>query len=144
MKYKAWILLVLVLVLQPVMVPADPSPAQSITHPGSKCVVEATAGEYPLYKVTRSGNVIYAPRSDGISKAVFSPNGRYIAFSGSEVEGVDIKPGMFDHSVVVLECKTGALRGFMKGFPAPDLRWDGNDRLRYTDSASGKEIKIKL
>ena len=144
MKYSTWILIGIILVLQPILATADPSPARSITHPGSKCVVESTAGEYPLYKVTRGGNVIYAPRSDGISKAVFSPNGRYIAFSGSEVEGVDIKPGVYDHSVVILECDTGALRGFMKGFPAPDLRWDGNGRLRYTDSASGKEIKIEL
>lgn len=144
MRPLAKIAIFLFLIYTPVFLVADPSPARSITHPESKCVVENTAGEYPLYKVKRDGKVIYAPQSDGISNAIFSPNGRYIAFSGSEVSGVDIKPGMFDYAVTILECDTGVLKGFVEGFPNPDLRWDGNNSLRFTDSASGKEIKIKL
>ena len=80
----------------------------------------------------------------GLLKQSSPLNGRYIAFSGSEISGVDIKPGTFDYSVVILECDTGALRGFTKGFPNPDLRWVGSNSLRFTDSASGKEIEIKL
>ena len=140
----AWISIFLFLIYTPVSLLADPKPAQSITHPESKCVVESTAGEYPFYKVKREGKIIYAPKSDGIIKAIFFPNGRYIAFSVSDISGVDIKPGAFEYSVVILECYTGALRGFTKGFPNPDLRWVGSNSLRFTDSASGKVIEIKL
>jgi hypothetical protein len=144
MKQLAWISIFLFLIYTPVSLLADPRPAQSITHPESKCVVESTAGEYAFYKVKREGKIIYAPESDGIIKAIFSPNGRYIAFSGSEISAVDIKPGAYEYSVVILECDTGALRGFTEGFPHPDLSWVENDSLRFTDSASGKVIEIKL
>lgn len=144
MKIRISSITLAALLLNSPQVMADFAEAQSLTHPKSHCVIESTAAEYPRYQVKRDGKVIYAPKSDGISKAIFSPNGRYIAFSGSEVSGVDIKPGVFDYSVVVLECKTGVLKGFTQGFPNPDLKWEGNTALRYTDSASGKEIKIKL
>jgi hypothetical protein len=144
MKQLAWLSVCLFLICTPVSLLADPQPARSITHPESQCVVESTAGEYPFYKVKREGKIIYAPESDGIIKAIFSPNGRYIAFSGSEISPVDIKPGVYDYSVVILECDTGALRGFTEGFPNPDLSWVGNHSLRFTDSASGKVIEIKL
>ena len=144
MKQLAWKSIVLFLIYTPVSLLADPQPARTITHPESKCVVESTAGEYPFYNAKREGKIIYAPESDGIIKAVFSPNGRYIAFSGSEISYVDIRPGVFDYSVVILECDTGALRGFTKGFPNPDLRWVGNHGLQFTDAASGKVIEIRL
>ena len=143
MQQWAWLSIVLFLIYTPVSLLADPRPAQSITHPESKCVVESTAGEYVFYTVKREGKIIYAPRSDGIIKAIFSPNGRYIAFSGSEISPVDIKPGVYDYSVVILECDTGALRGFTEGFPLPDLSWVGNHGLRFTDSASGKVMEFK-
>ena len=144
MKQLAWLSVCLFLICTPVSLLADPQPARSITHPESQCVVESTAGEYPFYKVKREGKIIYAPESDGIIKAIFSPNGRYIAFSGSEISPVDIKPGVFDYSVVILECDTGTLRGFTEGFPNPDLSWVGNHSLRFTDAASGKVIEINL
>jgi hypothetical protein len=144
MKQLAWISILLFLIYTPVSLLADPTPAQSTTHPKSNCVVESTAGEYPFYKVKREGKVIYAPKSDGIIKAIFSPNGRYIAFSGSEISGVDITPGAFEYSVVILECHTGALQGFTKGFPNADLRWVESNSLRFTDSASGKVIDINF
>ncbi len=144
MKQLAWGSIFLFLICTPVSLLADPQAAQSITHPESKCVVESTAGEYPFYKAKREGEILYAPESDGIIKAVFSPNGRYIAFSGSEISYVDIRPGVFDYSLVILECDTGALRGFTKGFPNPDLKWLGNTSLRFTDAASGKVIEIRL
>ena len=144
MKQLAWNSIVLWLIYTPVSLLADPRPAQSITQPESKCVVESSAGEYAFYKVKREGKIIYAPESDGIIKAIFSPNGRYIAFSGSEISAVDIKPGAYEYSVVILECDTGALRGFTQGFPHPDPGWVGNHGLRFTDSASGKVIEIKF
>lgn len=144
MKLPALTSILFLLSCLPAISAADPSPAKVISHPKSACVVKSTAGEYPLYSVERNGKVIYAPKSDGIIKAVFSPDGRYIAFSGSEVSGVDIKPGVYDFSVVILECNTGALKGFTKGFPNPDLRWDGNSTLRYTDAATEREIRIQL
>ena len=144
MKLLARLSIGLFLIYTPFSLLADPQPARSITHPESKCVVESTAGEYPFYKVKREGKILYAPESDGIIKAIFSPDGRYIAFSGSEISPVDIKPGVFDYSVVILECDTGALRGFTKGYPNPDLRWVGNQSLRFTDAASGKVIEVKL
>ena len=144
MKQLAWTSLFPFLIYTPVSLLADPQPARSISHPASKCVVESTAGEYPFYKAKRGGKILYAPESDGIIKAIFSPNGRYIAFPGSEISPVDIKPGVFDYSVVILECDTGALRGFTEGFPDPDLRWVGNHSLRFTDAASGKVIEIRL
>jgi len=144
MKQFAGLSICLFLIHTPVALRADPQPARSITHPQSPCVVESTAGEYPFYKVKREGKILYAPESDGIIKAIFSPNGRYIAFSGSEISPVDIKPGVYDYSVVILECATGALRGFTEGYPHPDLSWVGNQGLRFTDSASGKVIEINL
>ncbi len=128
----------------PVCIFADPSPAKTITHQRSECIIESSQGEYPFYKVKHKGNVIYAPQSDGIAKAVFSPNGKYIAFSGSEISGVDIEPGIYDYSVVILECSTGALKGFAKGFPNPDLIWETHDKLRFTDAFSGKVVEIKV
>lgn len=144
MKFLTVTSVLFLLYCLPAISAADPSPAKVISHPKSACIVESTSGEYPLYSVERNGKVIYAPKSDGIIKAVFSPDGRYIAFSGSEVNGVDIKPGAYNFSVVVLECNTGSLKGFTKGFPNPDLRWDGNNSLRYTDSATEREIRIQL
>lgn len=121
---------------------ADPTPAGTISHPSSPCVVERSAGEYPRYVVKRDGRSIYAPTSDGIVVAAFSPDGRYIAFSGSEISGVDIEPGRHPYSVVVLECRTGALRGFERGVPEPDLAWRGHSALRFTDAATGKPVEL--
>lgn len=123
---------------------ADPSPKRTYKHPDSNCIIESTSGEYPHFKVIKDGKVVYEPQSDGIIKVVFSPNGEFIAFSGSEISGVDIKPGFFDYSVVILECSSGSLKGFRGGFPEPDLKWNNNRTLTYTDSATGKKIEIKL
>ena len=123
---------------------ADPSPAKKITHPKSDCIVEASAGEYPLYKVKRNGKIIYSPTSDGIIKAIFSPSGKQIAFSGSEISGVDIEKEVYEYAVVILECSTGKLSGFKEGFPNPDLTWVTEQKLRFTDAATEKEVIIDL
>ena len=99
---------------------------------------------YPHIKVVRDGKVIYEPQSDGIIKVIFSPNGKFIAFSGSEMNGVDIVPGVFDYSVVVLECVSGSLKGFAEGFPEPDLKWNNSNSLSFTDSASGKTVWLNI
>jgi len=123
---------------------ADPSPAKKITHPKSDCIVETSAGEYPLYKVKRNGKIIYSPASDGIIKAIFSPSGKQIAFSGSEISPVDIGKGKYEYAVVILECSTGKLIGFEEGFPYPDLTWVTEQKLRFTDAATEKEVIIDL
>lgn len=144
MRCLAKLSLTLLLAHLPFSLSADPSDASVMTHPKSKCVVESTAGEYPLYKVKRKGKTLYAPKSDGIIKAIFSPDGSHIAFSGSEISGVDIRPGFFEFSVVVLECETGTLIGFSEGFPLADLRWDTNRSLRFTDAVSEEELEFKF
>lgn len=135
--------LILVL-LVPNKLLADPSPAKTITHPKSDCMVEASAGEYPFYKVKRNGKIIYSPSSDGIIKAIFSPSGNQIAFSGSEISPVDIEKGKYEYAVVILECSTGKLIGFEEGFPHPDLTWLTEQKLRFTDAATEKEVIIDL
>jgi WD40 repeat protein len=141
-KYQA-IFLILVLLSQYNLL-ADQSVSEKISHPKSECIIEISGGEYPLYKVNCNGKIIYSPSSDGIVKAIFSPSGKQIAFSGSEINGVDIKKGEYDYSVVVLECSTGKLKGFKKGIPNPDLKWITENKLSFTDAATGKEVIIDL
>ena len=134
----------ILVLLSPNKLLADPSPAKKITHPKSECIVEISAGGYPLYKVNRNGKIIYSPTSDGIIKAIFSPSGRQIAFSGSEISGVDIEKGKYEYAVVILECSTGKLIGFEEGFPYPDLTWLTEQKLRFTDAATEKEVIIDV
>jgi hypothetical protein len=121
---------------------ADPQPARTIKHPKSDCIVYSSAGEYPLYVVKKNGRAIYSPASDGIEKALFSPSGEYIAFSGSEIDWVDIGDKAF--SIVVLKCSSGELKGFEKGYPGVETKWVDNMTLKYNDTASGKEITVKI
>jgi hypothetical protein len=144
MRHVNPIFFFILILLTPNKLLADPSLAKQISHPKSECIIKISAGEYPLYKVKRNGKIIYSPTSDGIIKAIFSPSGKHIAFSGSEISGVDIKKGEYEYSVVILECTTGKLSGFTKGFPNPDLTWVTEQKLRFTDAATGKEIIIDL
>jgi len=121
---------------------ADPQPPKTIKHPKSNCIVTASGGEYPLYVVKKAGEVIYAPISDGITKALFSPSGEYIAFFGSEIDWVDIKDKAF--SIVVLKCSSGELNGFEKGYPGIDTKWLDNMTIQYDDTFSGNEITVKI
>jgi hypothetical protein len=125
---------------------ADPSPPETIRHPEAGCVVEKSGGEYPLYVVKAGEEVMYSPESDGIIAALFSPSGRYIAFSGSEIAWVDIGDEYF--SVVVLECQSGDLRGIRKGYPSGEeslgLSWLNDTTLRYLDTHSEKEILLEI
>ena len=125
---------------------ADPSSPETIRHPKSKCIVQTSGGNYPSYIVKKEGDVIYSPKSDGIIKAVFSPNGKYIAFSGSEIDWVDI--GDKSYSVVVLNCESGILKGFMEGFPSGEesisLSWINDKTIRFFDTASEKEFTLEV
>ncbi len=114
---------------------ADPQEARNITHPSSECRVRSTAGEYPRYTVIKNGKVIYAPGSDGIIQAVFSPSGRYIALVGSEIDWVDIRPGE-GHSVVILDCTSERLTGYTNGYPQGDFQWITDKEFQYTDTAT--------
>ena len=125
---------------------ADPTPPETIKHPKAKCIVEKSGGEYPTYIVKTGKKVIYSPKSDGIIRVLFSPSGKYIAFSGSEIDGVDIEEEHF--SVVVLSCDSGIMNGFMKGFPSGEesigMSWVNDNTLKYFDTASEKEIILKI
>jgi hypothetical protein len=125
---------------------ADPSSPETIKHSKSECIVEASGGEYPSYVVKRGDKVIYSPESDGIVKVQFSPTGEYIAFSGSEIDWVDI--GDEYYSVVILECDSAILRGFEKGYPSGEesisMSWISDKTLKYFDTASEKEIVLEV
>ena len=139
MKFINPTFLLILILFTPYKLFADPSTAKQISHPKSECIIEISGGEYPLYKVKRNGKIIYSPSSDGIIKAIFSPSGKQNAFSGSEISKVE-----YEYSVVILECSTGKLSGFTEGFPNPDLTWVTEQKLRFTDAATEKEIIIDL
>lgn len=122
---------------------ADPMPKKTITHENSNCIVYSSGGEYPLYSAKIKGIVVYQPESDGISQAVFSPNGSLVAFVGSEIGGVDIKSSNKVFSVVILDCNSAKLTGYLNGFPNSDFKWLNENTFQYTDSANGKTIKFK-
>ena len=114
---------------------ADPKKARKITHSSSPCIVYSTEGEYPMYSVIKNDKKIYAPGSDGIIQAVFSPSGKYIAFVGSEIDWVDIRPGE-GHSVVILDCDSEKLTGYTNGYPKGDFKWITDKQFQYTDTAT--------
>ena len=95
-----------------------------------------------MFFAKKNGELIYAPQSDGIGQIVFSPSGRFIAFVGSEIAWVDIKPGD-DHSIVILDCESELLTGYINGFPMPDFKWETDRHFQYTNSATGELVKGK-
>ena len=125
---------------------ADPTPPETIKHPKAKCIIEKSGGEYPTFIVKTGEKVLYSPKSDGIIKVLFSSPGKYIAFSGSQIDGVDIDKEHF--SVVVLSCDSGIMKGFMKGFPSGEesieMSWVDDKTLKYFDTASEKEIILEI
>src|SRR4051794_2261718 len=89
---------------------ADPTPARTLTHLKSPCMVTTTADEYPTYRVKKGKRVIYAPTSDGISGAIFSGSGRWIALAGSAVNAIDVGNSGFD--VAVVDCEKETVKGY--------------------------------
>ena len=88
-----------------------------------------------MYSVIKNDKTIYAPGSDGIIQAVFSPSGKYIAFVGSEIGWVDIRPGEV-YSVVILDCDSEKLIGYTNGYPKGDFKWITDKQFQYTDTAT--------
>lgn len=121
---------------------ADHVAPETIRDARSDCVVETSGGEYPRYVVKKRGKVIFAPRSDGITKALFSPSAEYLAFFGSEIDSVDVGDKGF--AVVVMRCPTGELRGFTKGFPGAKAEWVDDMTIRFHDNATEKDIVVKI
>jgi hypothetical protein len=142
MKWVLFLFSLILLITSSEFLLADPQAARTIKHPNSRCIVHSSAGEYPSYVVKKDGKTIYSPASDGIGYALFSPSGEYIAFSGSEINWVDIEDKAF--SIVVLKCSSGELKGFEKGYPGIETRWVDDMTLKYNDTASGKEITVKI
>jgi len=128
------------LCLTPLPTHADPQPARVVKHPSSPCVVHATAGEYPRYSVSKEGRTIYAPQSDGIVQAVFSPSGSTIALVGSEVDWVDLPSGE-RHSVALLQCESEDVTGYTNGYPLGDFTWLSDREFHYTDTATETKIR---
>jgi hypothetical protein len=128
------------------MTSADPTSPETINHPEAKCVIEKSGGEYSSYVVKAGKKVVYSPKSDGIIAALFSPSGKYIAFSGSEISGADIGEEYF--SVVVVNCQSGDLKGFRKGFPSGEeslgMSWVNNTTLKYFDTLTESEIILEI
>lgn len=121
---------------------ADPVAPETIRDARSDCVVETSGGEYPRYVVKKLGKVVFAPRSDGITKALFSPSAEYLAFFGSEIDWVDVGDKGF--AVVVMRCATEELRGFAKGFPGAKAGWVDNMTIKFHDNATEKDIVVKI
>ncbi len=121
---------------------ADPVAPETIRDARSDCVVETSGGEYPRYVAKKRGKVIFAPRSDGITKVLFSPSAEYLAFFGSEIDWVDVGDKAF--AVVVMRCPTGELRGFAKGFPGVKAGWVDDMTIKFHDNATKKDIVVKI
>ncbi len=121
---------------------ADPVAPETIRDARSDCVVETSGGEYPRYVAKKRGKVIFAPRSDGITKVLFSPSAEYLAFFGSEIDWVDVGDKGF--AVVVMRCPTGELRGFAKGFPGAEAGWVDDMTIKFHDNATEKDIVVKI
>ncbi len=107
---------------------ADPLPAKTISHPKSKCVVKATAGEYPIYTVYKENKAIFSPKSDGVGPVIISPSGKYIALSGGEISLIDIEKDKYEYGVVVVNCETGKIKGYRKNLPTFITKWEADDK----------------
>jgi hypothetical protein len=108
---------------------ADPQASGVITQKNSNCSVVSSAGEYPAYRVMRGKKELFAPRSDGIARALISPSGKYVALSAGETDLIDVKPGRMEYGVAVVNCKSGKVAGYLKGKPALILKWNGDFEL---------------
>jgi hypothetical protein len=120
---------------------ADPQQQKILSHPKSACVIEASAGEYPRYSVKRNGKLIYSPESDGISEAIFSPQGKKVAFVGSEVNGFDI-PERDVFQLVILECSSGRLQGHSLPSTSGRASWISESVLEYIDGESTEKTRV--
>ena len=112
---------------------SDPSPPKTITQKNSDCSVNVSGGEYPSYVVLRGKTTLYAPASDGIATALISPSGNYVALSGGDISLLDVEKKKFEYGVVIVSCKTGAVKGYLKGRPTLISAWDKENGLHIKD-----------
>jgi len=83
--------------------------------------------------VFRKNKAIYSPKSDGVVTAIISPSGKYVALSGGEISLLDIQKDKFDYGVVVVNCKTGKIKGYRKGLPTLISKWEGDQGIHISD-----------
>jgi hypothetical protein len=105
---------------------------------GKEHFVFSSGGEYPRYILfDRTLRRIYAPESDGIVDAGFSPRGDMVYFINSEIDGIG-----FD----IFDLKTKLVRNYLEGFVL-NLEWITNTRVRvryYDFDDNEKERVIDL
>lgn len=94
---------------------ADSSKSDVFRQKNSKCRVEKSGGEYPTFKVFQGKHLLYAPASDGIVNALFSPDGRYVALGAGEIDGF---------GVMIVNCGTGNRKGFWPGKATFLKKWE--------------------
>jgi hypothetical protein len=113
-------------------------PPKRLFQGNSRCEVESTEGEQPVYQVLRAGKIIFAPQSRGIFKALISSDGKHVALFASESESlIDVEPGKFKYGAVAVHCDSGRVRGYRRGQPTLVDKWD-----RFTEilKASGEKL----
>jgi hypothetical protein len=125
---QAMIMIVGLIVLGSGGASADPSLPQTISQENSKCRVEASGGEYPMYVVKKGDTVLFAPESDGVVNALISPSGRFVALSAGEISLLDIAPGRFEWGVVIVDCETGQVKGYRKTRPTVISQWSSDEK----------------
>ncbi|MGE3610866.1 MAG: hypothetical protein AB7I27_14845 [Bacteriovoracaceae bacterium] len=94
---------------------ADPSPAKKWTHKNSQCEVRTKGGENPVLEVIKSKKVVYSPDCDCGIQPTFSPSGKYIAFTNSEMDFFKVNSGAREFRLVIYNCENGKFKGFLKG-----------------------------
>jgi hypothetical protein len=102
---------------------------------GKEYFVFSSGGEYPRYILfDRELRRIYAPDSDGIVGAGFSPRGDMVYFINSEIDGMG-----FD----VFDLKTRLVRNYLEGYVL-NLEWitDTRVKVRYYDFGDNELEKV--
>jgi hypothetical protein len=122
-------LLLVLFIAIPCVAFAEPSEGKVIAQKNSKCSIESTSGEYPLFRVKKGKEVIYAPKSDGIVNALISPSGKYVALAAGEVDLLQIESGKTVYGVVLVNCNSGKKAGFLKDKPASLKEWKKDSEL---------------
>jgi len=96
---------------------ADPSAPEVLKQKNSKCHVEKSGGEYPAYRIFNGRKELYAPSSDGIVNALFSPDGRYVALGAGEIDLIE------GFGVMIVNCESGSRKGYRAGKPTFLRKW---------------------
>ncbi len=90
---------------------ADPHPEQIFKQKNSTCVLKNKAGEYSNFHILKSDKEIFEVESDSVI-ATFSPDGKYIAFTGSDMD--HLKHNNDDFKLLIFNCETEIMKGFVR------------------------------